>query len=221
MKIKAYQSFIHNAALQYKKDPSAIAQTTFDLLSTFDITNFHTNKKANTNDIDLNDVDSNNVDLKNKTSFSIDSHEYINELLKGFLNNNASPLLHDLNDCYESLAWRPSGFGRLPAEITNHVAVVEIIGPSGMIEDSRFRFGLLLQDPEIHYAKHQHAAEELYLVLHGEAAWAVDDNEPSIHGVGEFVHHVENQPHQMKTKDKPLLAMWTWLGDIDSESYSI
>ncbi|MGK0271140.1 MAG: mannose-6-phosphate isomerase-like protein (cupin superfamily) [Cocleimonas sp.] len=216
MKIKAYQSFIHNAALEYKKYPSAVAQTTFDLLSTFDITNLLINKKVNRSGIDLNDVDS-----KNKISFSIDSHGFINELLKGFLNNNDNPLLHDLNNCYESLAWRPSGFGRLPAEITNHVAVVEIIGPSGMIEDSRFRFGLLLQDPEIHYAKHQHAAEELYLVLHGEAAWAVDDNEPSIRGVGEFIHHAENQPHQMKTKDKPLLAMWTWLGDIDSESYSI
>ena len=204
---KAYQSLIHNAALHYKKHPSGIAQTTFKLLSNIDFTNSLIDEKVNSTDIDS----------KGKTLFSIDSHKFLNDLLK----NNINPLLNDLNDCYESLIWRSPGFGRLPPEITNHVAVVEIIGPSGMIEDSRFRFGLLLQDPEVHYAKHQHAAEELYLVLNGEAAWAVDNNESTIHGEGEFIHHAENQPHQMKTNDKPLLAMWTWLGDIDSESYSI
>ncbi|MEH6458138.1 MAG: dimethylsulfonioproprionate lyase family protein, partial [Cocleimonas sp.] len=99
--------------------------------------------------------------------------------------------------------------------------VVEIIGPSGMIIDQRFRFGLLLQDPQIHYAKHQHAAEELYLVLNGEAAWSVDDNEIITRDVGEFIHHAENQPHQMETNNEPLLAMWAWLGDINAESYSI
>lgn len=198
----AYQKFIQAAALHYKQHSSVMAQTMCDLLSSIEITNSPSSSTVNSN---------------SKPTFTIDSHA----VLQDIVTSNFHPLLTSLEDCYHSLAWRPSGFGKLPPQITNHVAVVEIIGPSGMIEDPRFRFGLLLQDPEVLYAKHQHAAEELYLVLNGKAAWSVDDNKARPREVGEFIYHAENQPHQMKTNDEPLLAMWAWLGDIDAESYSI
>ncbi len=199
---KAYQKFINTAALHYKEHPSAMAQKMCDLLSSIDTTN-SSNVKTQSSKI--------------KRAFTIASHV----LLQDIVESKSHPLLSSILDCYDSLDWRPSGFGRLPAAITNHVAVVEIVGPSGMIEDQRFRLGLLLQDPQVFYAKHQHAAEELYLVLNGEAAWSVDDNDMSIRAVGELIHHAANQPHQMKTNNEPLLAMWAWLGDIDSSSYSI
>jgi len=198
----SYQKFIHEAALHYKHHPSDMAQNISDLLSSVEVT-------------DLSIV--NSQYLNNKDGFEIDSHSLLSDIVE----SESHPLLSSLCDCYKSLSWRPSGFGRLPAEITNHVAVVEIIGPSGMIIDKRFRFGLLLQDPQIHYAKHQHAAEELYLVLNGEAAWSIDDNEMITREVGEFIHHAENQPHQMKTNNESLFAMWAWLGDISADSYSI
>lgn len=198
----SYQRFIQAAALQYKQHPSEMAQNAYNLLSRIDITDSFNEKTLN---------------LNSKDSFTIDSHS----LLPDIIRSKSHLILTSLSGCYNSLNWRPSGFGRLPAEITNHVAVVEIIGPSGMIIDKDFRFGLLLQDPQIHYAKHQHAAEELYIVLSGKAAWSIDDDKLTIRDVGEFIHHAENQPHQMKTNDEPLLAMWAWLGDIDAESYSI
>ena len=89
------------------------------------------------------------------------------------------------------------------------------------VKNKQLRFGLLLQDPNIIYAKHQHAAEELYLVLSGIASWSVDDEEAKEKDEGEFIHHAENQPHQMNTNHDPLLAIWAWLGDIGAESYSI
>jgi len=198
----SYQKFIQAAAMHYKEHPSAMAQTVGGLLSSIEITN---------------SPSENTVILNSNNAFTIGSHVVLHDIV----GTSSHSLLVSLHDCYRSLNWRSSGFGRLPPEITNHIAVVEIIGPMGMIEDQRFRFGLLLQDPEILYPKHQHAAEELYFVLSGEAAWSVDDNNATTRAVGEFIHHANNQPHQMKTNNEPLLAMWAWLGDIDAESYSI
>ena len=202
LNMSSYQRFIQAAALHYKQHPGVMSETLGELLVNFEVTE---------------DILKDKNTSKNNPSFTIDSHS----LLPDIINKSKHPLLAYLNDCYESLQWRSSGFGRLPTEITKHIAVVEIVGPDGMIKDQQLRFGLLLQDPNIIYAKHQHAAEELYLVLSGEASWAVDDNEASVREVNEFIHHAENQPHQMTTNNEPLLAMWAWLGDIGAESYSI
>ena len=199
---KVYQTFIDSVALHYKQHPSAMGQKMSELLSSVEISyvkSIDTDKSISSD------------------TFTIDSHIHLQNIIE----KNSHPLLASLNNCYQSLSWRPSGFGKLPAEITNHVAVVEIIGPTGMIEDKRFRFGILLQDPQILYAKHQHEAEELYLVLSGVASWAVDEKIATDRNAGEFIHHAKNQPHQMKTNDEPLLAIWAWLGDISADSYSI
>ncbi len=200
--IPSYQKCIQAAALQYKKHPSEMGQIVSEMLSNFEI---------NTSSLKENES------LNKRSSFEIDSHK----LLPYLFTESTHPLMKSIHDCAQSLCWRPSGFGKLPPEITNHVAVVEIVGPDGMLIDLRLRFGLLLQDPHVIYAKHQHAAEELYFVLSGIASWAVDDDELSKRDEREFIHHAKNQPHQMRTNDQPLLAMWAWLGDIGSESYSI
>ncbi len=101
------------------------------------------------------------------------------------------------------------------------MAVVEIIGPDGMIFDKRCRFGLLLQDSGTYYPKHQHAAEELYFILSGTAKWTVDNGDPELKGADTFIHHKPNQPHAILTQTKPLLTMWGWAGDITSSSYTM
>jgi len=198
----SFQTFTRAAALQYKNHSSEMGQKVAELLLNTDIAQAAIKDRESVNP---------------KNNFVIDSHRLLPEMVK----NNKQPLLNSLADCYQLLKWRPSGFGRLPPEITNHVAVTEIVGPDGMFNNPQLRFGLLLQDPNITYAKHQHAAEELYFVLNGMASWSVDDDKPIDRAAGEFIHHAENQPHQMITTSHPMLAMWAWLGDIGAESYSI
>ena len=141
--------------------------------------------------------------------------------LSSFLQDGKSDLISLLLQCSDLLSWREAGFGKLPEEFSKRIFASEIIGPKGIIDNPSMRVGLLLQLDHVAYPKHWHSAEELYLVLLGEAHWSVDDGSPEVRSPETFVHHKSNQPHSMTTSDEPLLAMWGWTGDIDGQSYSV
>jgi len=141
--------------------------------------------------------------------------------LYSFLQHGKSDLISLLLQCSDLLTWREAGFGKLPEEFSKRIFACEIIGPKGIIDNPSMRVGLLLQLDHVAYPKHWHSAEELYLVLLGEAYWSVDDGSPELRSPENFVHHKSNQPHSMITIDEPLLAMWGWTGDIDGQSYSV
>jgi len=141
--------------------------------------------------------------------------------LSSFLQDGKSDLISLLLQCSDLLSWREAGFGKLSEEFSKRIFASEIIGPKGIIDNPSMRVGLLLQLDHVPYPKHWHSAEELYLVLLGEAYWSVDDGSPEVRSPETFVHHKSNQPHSMTTIDEPLLAMWGWTGDIDGQSYSV
>jgi hypothetical protein len=141
--------------------------------------------------------------------------------LSSFLQDGQSDLISLLLQCSDLLSWREAGFGKLSEEFSKRIFASEIIGPKGIIDNPSMRVGLLLQLDHVPYPKHWHSAEELYLVLLGEAHWSVDDGSPEVRSPETFVHHKSNQLHSMTTIDEPLLAMWGWTGDIDGQSYSV
>ncbi len=119
------------------------------------------------------------------------------------------------------LLWRRPGFGRIPDEIANHMAVCEIIGPTGQITHATVRAGLLFQASDIIYPRHSHAAEEVYFPLTGPVDWQIENANWRQKEAGSFIHHMPYQPHAIRTGRTPLLAIWAWSGDIDSDSYRI
>ncbi len=119
------------------------------------------------------------------------------------------------------LSWRRPGFGKIPDAIASHMAVCEIIGPTGQIKHETVRAGLLFQAPDITYPRHSHAAEEIYLSLSGPVEWQVDESDWRHAFAGDFTHHLPHQPHAIRTGTIPLLAVWGWSGDIGAESYKI
>lgn len=116
--------------------------------------------------------------------------------------------------------WRVPGFGKLNPSVSDNLAVVELVGPNGMIDHSQCRFGILLQDQNALYPNHRHAAEELYCVLGGTAHWSVNGQAEEVKQAGEYAHHRPFEPHRIETHASPMLAMWGWSGDITSHSYS-
>ena len=119
------------------------------------------------------------------------------------------------------LSWRRPGFGKIPDSIASHMAVCEIIGPTGQIKHETVRAGFLFQAPDITYPRHSHAAEEIYLSLSGPVEWQVDETDWRLSFAGDFTHHLPHQPHAIRTGTIPLLAVWGWAGDIGAESYKI
>ena len=145
----------------------------------------------------------------------------LNVSFLNFLLAKQNNLVSCLGECSELISWREAGFGKLPKEFSKRIFVSELIGPNGLFDSTHVRIGLLIMHEQIAYPKHWHDAEELYLVLNGNAYWSVDDGPDVLYPPDSFVHHKSCQPHSMTTQAEPLLALWGWTGDIDGKSYSV
>lgn len=119
------------------------------------------------------------------------------------------------------LHWRRPGYGALPAEISDSIAVVEIVGPDGMIDHPDLRFGMLHQGANHFYPEHNHAAEELYFVISGAGHWGREGGKPMRHSAGTFIHHPPWIGHSITTVGRPMLAFWGWTGEITSSAYRL
>ena len=88
-----------------------------------------------------------------------------------------------------------------------------IAGPKGLEDRDDLWIGATLLAPHVRYPDHNHAPEEVYLVLspgrfqHGDSGWF----EP---GVGGTLYNVPNITHAMASDAAPLFAIWSlWAGE--------
>ncbi len=93
-------------------------------------------------------------------------------------------------------------------------AYVEISGPDGMVLSPNTALGLLLIGPENLYPPHNHPAEEIYMVVAGEAAWQRAGAPWQLRPSGSVIHHEPKVIHAMRTAAQPLLALYAWRGEI-------
>ncbi|WP_227268482.1 dimethylsulfonioproprionate lyase family protein [Roseobacter weihaiensis] len=143
------------------------------------------------------------------------------EALTAAVAHSNDPLFGRAVEALLSLPWRAPGFGRLPARLADRMAVVELLGPTGYIRHKAVRVGFLFQDAQLGYPPHSHAAEEIYLLLQGQADWQIDGRPIGLCRAGKLVHHLPWQPHAMQTAKEPLLALWAWRGEIGADHYRL
>jgi hypothetical protein len=95
----------------------------------------------------------------------------------------------------------------------------ELIGLRGPVASERLAAGFLLLGPLTEYARHRHAAEEIYLPLAGTALWQRGDAAWRRRAPGRPIHHPSWMPHAMRTEAQPLLALYLWRrGDLAQRS---
>lgn len=92
--------------------------------------------------------------------------------------------------------------------------LLKIVGPNGLSDDSAVHLGLTPLAPHTHYPLHSHPAVELYLVLTGAALWRTSGRPFKRRQPGSAILHPTNIGHAMETADEPLLALYTWRGDL-------
>lgn len=124
-----------------------------------------------------------------------------------------------LGPAIKTLDWT-EGALPMPASLRSRYCFVTLIGEGTAVPDDRLFFGLYIQAPGTYYPAHWHHAEELYYVLSGTASWQQGDQVPRPKPPGTLIHHLPDEPHIMETHGEPLLAMWTWFGDLDPDSYT-
>lgn len=133
----------------------------------------------------------------------------------------SSPSLMVLADTQQAIHWADSGGAAKPNAVQRRLAFAELIGPNGMIVNANCRVGLFLQCARTIYPAHEHAAEELFLVLSGTALWQRNLLNSTWHSPGSFVHHASWESHAMTSEAEPMLAVWCWIGDIRFNQYRL
>jgi mannose-6-phosphate isomerase-like protein (cupin superfamily) len=104
--------------------------------------------------------------------------------------------------------------------LERRLAFTEVLGRTGIWPSQRMLLGFTLIAPHTHYPAHVHPAIELYLVIAGATAWALGDAPAEIRPPGSVIVHPSGAPHAMTTGAEPLLALFTWRGDLaTSPSY--
>ncbi len=99
-------------------------------------------------------------------------------------------------------------------DFMNRFACYELFGWEGHFSCQSTRGFIVYSDNELYYPWHHHPAEEMYFILAGEAEFATEGNAPKMLKPGDTVFHAENQPHNMITKEKGVLAWVQWRGDM-------
>ena len=135
-----------------------------------------------------------------------------------------SPLLVALATASRPLArqavWR-NKYRQIPGceALFENFAFCDFIGPDGWRHSERVTLGLTMLGPHIDYPFHHHPARELYLLLSGVSDWAVDFQPHQCRNPGDWMLHREMQPHAMRSRGAPMLAVSAWRGDVRGRSH--
>lgn len=105
--------------------------------------------------------------------------------------------------------------GVVPEAMLEGYAFAETIGMQGPFVSERIRAGIGIWGPEIVYPRHQHQAEEIYIVLAGSAEFKIGEAEESRRSTGDVVYVESNTPHGFRTTDQSLVVYYLWqAGDL-------
>lgn len=122
--------------------------------------------------------------------------------------------LLELFDRYQDqLFWEQSykkEDGFVPEAMLANYGFAEILGSRGPFVSQRIRSGIGIYGPGVHYPRHWHEAEEIYLPLSGSADYTIDGIS-STHGPGEVVFVASNTPHGFTVgPDRALIVFYLW-----------
>lgn len=116
------------------------------------------------------------------------------------------------------LPWRYGYAPRADAPgLESAMAWAELIGPQAPIVSTKVCFGLTLIGPHSFYPPHRHPAVELYRIVVGEPLWTVATS-TSARSPGALIFHDRDVVHAMRTGAAPLLAIYSWTGDLNTAS---
>jgi hypothetical protein len=127
-------------------------------------------------------------------------------------------LLAKVRPWLAALPWRYSYDERADSPgLGGRMAWAELVGPIAPFVSERVCFGLTAIAPGVLYPAHRHPAVETYFVLNGTARWTAA-GVACERAPGAFILHPSNIVHVMETSAEPLLAAYTWSGDVHTLS---
>lgn len=136
---------------------------------------------------------------------------------KGFYQSSYQGLCEALFDVSDQMQWRETYKGsKISADFMERFGCFEIIGRDAPFQSEKIRSFLVYQPANLHYPWHQHPAEEMYVVLNGEAVFSLEGEQSRTLRAGESAFHRSNHPHALTTLDSPVLAYVIWRDQFDT-----
>jgi len=95
----------------------------------------------------------------------------------------------------------------------------EVIGRQGPFLSDRIRAGIAIWGPDIVYPRHQHQAEEVYVVLAGSAGFKIGSGGKAWRSTGDVIFVESNTLHGFRTTGQHLVVFYLWqAGDLRQQS---
>ena len=133
----------------------------------------------------------------------------------------------DAHPCCEVIAktplhWAPPQTSDDPKYVEHSFPKVhvELLGPDGLAISDKVRLGLYGMLPNSEYGIRTHPAEEVFVMLAGEADWKRDQSEYELHKPGERSYHPSMMPHANRTRNKAFMSVYVWAGDLSTKNYT-
>jgi hypothetical protein len=117
-----------------------------------------------------------------------------------------------------SLHWvRTYSRKQLGKDYLENYGYFDVASPErGLLRTGAIATGFLVIGPGRLYPEHYHPAVELYHVVAGMPDWKIDREVWEPKPAGSFIFHKTMAVHAMRTKETPLLALYAWLGDLET-----
>lgn len=98
----------------------------------------------------------------------------------------------------------------VPESMLANYGFAEIVGSRGPFVSNRVRCGVGIYGPGVHYPRHWHEAEEIYLPLSGGARFSIDGN-PVDCAPGEVIFVASNTPHGFTVNEnRAIVLFYLW-----------
>ncbi len=92
----------------------------------------------------------------------------------------------------------------------------EVIGRDAPFLSAQIRSFVVYQPPGLHYPWHHHPADEIYVVLAGEAEFHLEGQESRTLQPGDASFHPGHRPHALTTHANPVMAYVVWRDEFDT-----
>lgn len=101
------------------------------------------------------------------------------------------------------------------ADFMDRFGCYEIIGRDAPFASEKMRSFMVYHPPHLHYPWHHHPAEELYMVIAGQAEFHMQGREAAVLKSGETAFHPASVPHALTSHNHPVLTYVIWRDDFD------
>lgn len=91
-----------------------------------------------------------------------------------------------------------------------------IIGKGGPFASDSLRLFIVYMPAGLYYPWHIHPAEEMYMVISGNAVFKRGGAADECLSEGQSMFHESNQPHAIETKEIPMLSLVAWRNHLET-----